>query len=778
MKRLRVEVRGVVQGVGFRPFVYRTAHACTLTGWVRNAGDGVRIEIQGTASGLDRFLSALRDDRPAAAVLTAVEVEEVAPEPQDASFEIRVSTGGAAPVPADLATCPRCLEEVRAPGERRFAYPFTNCTDCGPRYSIIERVPYDRPHTSMRRFPMCEACQAEYTDPLDRRFHAQPIACPRCGPRLTLLGATGEARPPLHHADGDASSPFALQNAAGALLEGEIVALHGVGGFQLLVDATNEAAVQRLRARKQRGDKPFAVLVASVEVARHLCHVDATEAATLTSPAAPIVLLRRRGRIDEGGGEVSKRLDNVAKGVAPGVGDLGLMLPCSPLHHLLVALVDRPLVCTSGNRSEEPICTDPAEAMNRLGGVADLFLVHDRPVVRPLDDSVVRVVDGSPRLLRRARGYVPLPIGLRHKLPSVLALGGHLKCTVAICRGTEAIVSQHLGDLESVETRDLLERSVDDLLAFFDARPRAIACDLHPDYASTHLAEKMARERGLPVIRVQHHHAHVAACMAEHGLDGEVAGFAWDGVGLGTDDGIWGGELLVCSATRFERAGSLHPFPLIGGDRAAREPRRAALGLLSALRGEVGLEVTLREGAAHLAATFTEAEMSIMRGMLERRVNTPSTTSMGRLFDGVAALLGLTPVASFEGQAAMGLEALADADGTDGAYPMPWNGDTLDWRPTIEAILDDRTTGVARSRISARFHAALADAVVAGARRLSLPRVVLSGGCFQNRRLLESTARGLRAAGFEVFTPRVVPPNDGGISLGQLWVAAHALGEP
>lgn len=764
-----------MQGVGFRPFVYRTAHACTLTGWVRNAGDGVCIEIQGVAPDLDRFLSALRVDRPAAAVLTTVEVDDVTPVPEETSFEIRVSTQGAAPVPADLATCARCLEEVRTPTERRFSYPFTNCTDCGPRYSIIERVPYDRPHTSMRRFPMCEACHAEYVDPLDRRFHAQPIACPRCGPRLTLLDASGAVRTNLRESDGDTASPLALQGGASALLDGDIVALHGIGGFQLLVDATNEAAVGRLRARKQRGDKPFALLVASVDEARHHCHVDAVEAAALASPAAPIVLLRKRAT-READGDLAQG-HRIADSVAPGVAELGLMLPCSPLHHLLAALVDRPLVCTSGNLSEEPICIDHAEAMKRLGGVADLFLVHDRPVVRPLDDSVVRVVDGAPRLLRRARGYVPLPIGLGRDLPAVLALGGHLKSSVALSRGAEAIVSQHLGDLESVETRDLLTRSVEDLLAFFDAHPKAIACDLHPDYASSRLAEKLGRERGLPVIAVQHHHAHVAACMAEHGLDGEVTGFAWDGVGLGTDGGVWGGEMLVCTAARFERAGHLHPFPLIGGDQAAREPRRAALGLLHALRGDAGLEAFLRGPAASLAARFTEAEMRVVRGMLERGVNTPATTSMGRLFDGVAALVGLTPIASFEGQAAMGLEALAGGEEGHDGYPMPWNGDTLDWRPTIEAILDDLAAGVAPSRISARFHAALAESVVAGARRANRPRVVLSGGCFQNRRLLESACCALRAADFQVFIPRVVPPNDGGISLGQLWVAAHVIGE-
>lgn len=756
--RWAITVRGIVQGVGFRPFVYRIAQREGLTGWVRNESDRVLIEVEGEPAPLARFLETLRHGAPPPSRIDQVHCTEIPPsEDPRKPFEIRFSQSERPPrptIPADLATCPQCLAEVNDPSQRRYRYPFTNCTYCGPRWSIIERLPYDRPRTSMASFPLCPDCQREYREPADRRFHAQPIACPACGPRLELRAADG---PPL--AAGDA----ALVRAAAALVAGQIVALKGLGGFQLLVDATDEAAVARLRRRKHRPDKPLALLMGTLEAASRRCRVTPDEAAALASAGAPIVLLRRR---DDAGA-----LDDIAPDVAPGNRNLGVMLPCTPLHHLLAAEAGRPLVCTSGNLAEEPMAITFDEARRALGGVADWFLTHDRPIVRPVDDSVARVSRAGLHMLRRARGFAPLALPLASDGPPVLAVGGHLKNAVALALDGEAVVGSHVGDLDGVASREVHRRAVDDLLGFFAVRPAAVACDLHPDYASTQLAEELAAGWSVPLVRVQHHHAHVAACQAEHHLEGPVLGLAWDGVGYGPDGTVWGGEALRCEGASFTRVAHLRTFPLPGGDRAAREPRRCALGLLYEVLGDA---------ATGLGRDwFPSDALAGLTASLGRRLNAPRTSSMGRLFDAVAALAGLAPVISFEGQAAIALEHLADDDET-GAYPFPLVAAdragtrfVADWEPMVRALLADRQSGAAPATLAARFHNALVELALATARAAGCPQVALCGGCFQNARLADCTAERLRSEGLEVYTPMQVPPGDGGIALGQLYVARH-----
>jgi hydrogenase maturation protein HypF len=760
--RLAIAVRGIVQGVGFRPFVHRLAADLGLVGWVRNDGDGVRLEIQGPPAATRRFLAALRQDPPPAAVIERLDVREVPGRRAD-GFRILASAADQPlrpSLPADLAVCGACVREIETPGERRYRYPFTNCTHCGPRYTIVEALPYDRPRTVMTRFALCAECATEYRDPSDRRFHAQPIACPQCGPALTLLDSDGQPRE---------TGPAALERAAEAVTSGQVLALKGLGGFQLLVDATNAAAVARLRERKRREEKPFAVMFPSLDALRAACEVSPADARALVSPEAPILLVRRRGPGPNGGHpRMGRETPRLAEAVAPNNPYVGAMLPSTPLHRLLLSRAQRPLVCTSGNLSEEPMAIDTDEALARLAGVADLFLVHDRPVLRPVDDSVARIGPRGVELLRRARGFAPRPLGLAEAGPAILALGGQLKSTIALARDGQVTVSQHLGDLHSAEGAALLERTVRDLVQFLDVEPETLACDLHPDYASTRLAERLSREWRCPLVRVQHHHAHVAACLAEHGVEGPVLGLAWDGAGYGLDGTVWGGEALRCDGATFQRVAHLRPFPLPGGERAVREPRRAALALLIRLDG--------LDPAAWAGAWFTDTELKVLRTMIERSVNAPLTTSVGRLFDAVAALTGLCGVSTFEGQAAMALEFAADGVDDHAAYPLPLGPEepaVADWEPLVRGILDDRRRGLPVGVISARFHNALLAHALEVARRVGLPRVVLSGGCFQNRRLATQLRTRLEAHGFTVYTPRLFPPNDGGLALGQVLVAAR-----
>lgn len=771
MIRVAVHVAGVVQGVGFRPFVYGAATRRGLAGWVANHADGVRLEVEGERGAIGDFLATLARDGPPAADVAAVDVVELAPAGL-ARFRIVESVVDAddgaarhATLPADLATCDACRREVRDAAGRRARYPFTNCTRCGPRYTVIDGLPYDRARTTMRRFVPCGTCAAEYANPDDRRFHAEPIACPACGPTARLVDPDGRER-----ARGDA----AVAEAAVALARGAIVAVKGLGGFQLLVDATDEEAVGRLRARKRRPDKPFAVLFATLADVRAACLTTPAEDAVLASAAAPVLLVRRRPPSSAAAAR------GIAPSVAPGLPELGAMLPTTPLHVLLSEAVARPLVCTSGNLAGEPICIDDAEARARLGSVADGFLVHDRPILRPVDDSVARVDDAVAStdgrglvLLRRARGFAPLPLRVRaaRGAPVVLGLGGQQKSTIALARGDEIVVSQHLGDLHDASACALLERTVGDLLASFAVRPARVACDLHPDYASTRLAERLAAEWEVPLDRVQHHHAHVAAGMAEHDLEGPVLGLAWDGAGLGEDGGLWGGEALRVDGAHPIRVGHLRPFRLPGGARAFREPRRAALGLLHALGGDA---------VGTVQSAFTSGERVVLLRMLDAGVQAPVTTSVGRLFDAVAALLGLCPAPSYEGQAAHAVEVAADGIADAEPYPFRLGAGApavADWEPLVRALLADRRRGVPVAVCAARFHAALGALAAAWADRAGLRDVVLGGGCFQNARLTAVVRARLESAGFTVHVPRRYPANDGGIALGQAYVARRRAEE-
>jgi len=725
MQRLRITLRGAVQGVGFRPFVYRLATQMGLTGWVLNSSAGLVVEVEGPPDQLHAFAQRLDRERPPASVVSVRESAWLVPE-GSTRFEILASdtdSGKSVNVLPDLATCADCREEMFDPANRRFQYPFTNCTNCGPRYTIVRDIPYDRPNTTMAEFVLCPDCREEYESPANRRFHAQPNACPVCGPQL----------------DGT------IEDAVEALLQGQIVAFKGIGGFQFLVDARQAYAVARLRERKHREEKPFALMMPSLEVARQYCEISPAEVQLLESQAAPIVLL------------TPKPMTDIAWNVAHGSPYLGIMLPYSPLHHLLMQECRFPLVATSGNRSDEPIAVTNEEARSRLRDIADHFLIHNRPIVRACDDSVVRLTRGRAGILRRARGYAPLGIRVPQSLPPVLAVGGHLKNTVAIAVGRDVFLSQHIGDLDTLEARGAFERAIADLCRLYSFKPELVACDLHPDYASTHWAESS----GLPLIRVQHHHAHVAACAAENNVQGEYLGVSWDGSGYGLDGTIWGGEFFRAEGNQFERFAHLRPFRLPGGDAAVREGWRSAASLQFEVFGRP------TENPDVLSSGKTRLADSKVRSMLQHGINVIPTTSVGRLFDAVASITGVAQENRFEGQAAMLLENEICCVRTEEAYPLP-DGD---WGPLIRALTADKQAGVAVPAISARFHNALVGWIVEVAVRSGLKQTVLSGGVFQNRYLAERTAAILESRGFDVYTHQRVPPNDGGITLGQAVMA-------
>jgi hydrogenase maturation protein HypF len=758
----RIVVRGAVQGTGFRPFVYRLARSLGLGGSIRNTAFGVLIHVEGEAPALAAFDRRLAAEAPPAALLRAV---ESAPDAVlgEAAFTIGASeTGGELSVAVlpDLATCPDCVRELFDPADRRHGYAFLNCTACGPRLSIIEGLPYDRPRTAMRGFALCPDCRREYDDPGDRRFHAQPVACPACGPRLVWVeprraDAGADREDAVVPPDADP-----LERAARALEAGRIVALKGLGGYQLLADARSEAAVGRLRARKGREEKPFAVLFPDLDAVRAAARLSDAEAEWLTSSAAPILLLPLVTR------------GVLADEVAPGLHTVGAMVPYSPIHHQLMARLGFPVVCTSGNFSEEPMAIAAEDAEERLGGIADAFLHHDRPIVRPVDDSVARAVGGRLLVTRRARGFAPLPVPIGVALPVVRAYGAHLKNTVAWAAGRQIVVSQHIGDLDHPLSLAAQARTVADFERLYALRPAAVACDLHPDYATTRLAEAS----GLPVVRVQHHHAHVAALLAEHDADGEVLGIAWDGTGFGTDGTVWGGEFLRASRTGYRRVARLLPFALPGGEAAARQPWRSAVGALYAVRGvgfwELGLPPVRR------AAQWAD----LLNAML-RAPATVRTSSVGRLVDAVSAILGLRQESTYEAHAAMLLEqAVAPVSE---AYPFSLlervaSGPDapeleVDWRPAVEAILADVKKGTGPGLVAGRFHRTLARMAASVAEWAGIPRVGLTGGCFQNAALTHLAVDELRRRGFDVLTHSLVPPNDGGLSVGQALVAASRL---
>jgi len=755
-KRLKMEIRGAVQGVGFRPFVYRLATGLGLSGWVLNDIRGVFLEVEGDPEQLSEFRERVLSEPPPRARIQGLNESWLDPIGYE-GFQIRESEAKGTKtvlILPDIATCQDCLTEILDPENRRFRYPFTNCTNCGPRFTIVRDLPYDRPNTTMRAFALCRECRAEYQDPLDRRFHAQPTACSACGPQLAAWTGAGEVL-----ARGDE----ALAVAVDVLLRGDVLACKGLGGFHLMCDARNEAAVGRLRARKAREDKPFALMVRDLAAARSLAEISPAAAALLESAEAPIVLLPRLGE------------ETIARAVAPGRPELGLMLPATPLHHLLLRAASAPLVATSGNLNDEPICTDELEALSRLAGMADVFLVHDRPIERHADDSVVRIAAGATRVLRRARGYAPLPILVAEDLPVILAVGAHMKTAVALGLGGRVFLSQHVGDLETPEAMNAFRRVIADFLRLYEARPALVAHDLHPGYPSTLWAEEWAVAHGIPSFAVQHHHAHLVSCLAENETPGPALGVTWDGTGYGTDGTVWGGEFLRGDAGGFTRFAHLRPFRLPGGEAAVREPRRAALAVLFEVFGGDALS---REDLPPVRA-FSPNERTLLERVLENGLNAPVTTSAGRLFDAVAALLGLSQRTRYEGQAAMALEAAADPR-EEAAWPLPLvpregAPALLDWEPLLRALLEDLERGVNAGRLAARFHNSLVDGIARTAEAAGETRVALTGGCFQNRLLLERAAKRLSALGFTVLLHREVPPNDGGISLGQVLAGARHL---
>lgn len=753
-RRLHLTVRGAVQGVGFRPFVYRLAREMDLGGWVNNSSQGVFLEVEGPVQRLEEFLRRLEKEKPPRSLIQSIERSYLAAAGL-ADFQIRPSdeTGArTAAVLPDLATCLDCLAEILDPGNRRYRYAFTNCTHCGPRYSIIESLPYDRSNTTMKRFTMCADCLAEYCEPLNRRFHAQPNACPACGPTLELWDSEGSIC---------AGGHTALTMAADKIRDGKIVAVKGLGGFHLMVGAASDEAVTTLRHRKRREEKPLALMMPSLTLAEEYCEVSTQEKCVLDSSERPIVILKRK---DAG--------PPLSAGIAPGNPYLGCMLPYTPLHHLLMSELGFPVVATSGNLSDEPICIDENEALKRLGGIADMFLVHNRPIIRHVDDSIVRVMAGREMVQRRARGYAPLPLPRRNGSSKILAVGAHLKNTIAASDGNQTFVSQHIGDLETPQAVEAFERVIDSLDGLYEIVPDLVACDKHPDYTST----RFALRSKLPLVRVQHHYAHVLACMAENELEPPVLGIAWDGTGYGDDGTIWGGEFLRIRDEGFDRAAHFRTFPLPGGEKAIREPRRSALGVLFSLLGD--RLFSMRQLAP--VASFNSVERDLLMHILEKRINTPLTSSVGRLFDAVASMIGLRQHAGFEGQAAMDLEFAIGGIVTDKHYQFdlvnePNEPIVVDWSRAVEEILADVGFATAAPLIAAGFHNMLAETIVGVSKRLGEQTIALSGGCFQNKYLLERTVRRLTEEGFTPFWHRQVPTNDGGISLGQTIAADRSI---
>lgn len=746
---LHIEVRGTVQGVGYRPWVYQLAERVGVAGRVWNHSRGVSVEAFGSEKALEQFVVTLRNEGPPAAQVRSVVCTGIE-NTGESEFVIAPSVAGSehqVSIPADLATCDDCLAELTNPEDRRHRYPFINCTNCGPRYSIVTGAPYDRTRTSMAPFTMCEACRREYDSPLDRRFHAQPNACPKCGPRLT-------AHAPQGH---ELATEDVIRFAARTVRAGMIVALRGLGGFHLVCDATSPRAVKRLRERKHRQTKPFAIMVRDLAQAETLAILTDEEVALLRSPERPIVLARRRQGADNAAGTSEDRL-------------VGLFLPYTPLHHLLLRDAGVPLVMTSGNVTDEPMVTSNQDALAQLSGIADVFLLHDREIVTRVDDSIVRVIDRAPVLLRRARGHVPRPVLTSQAFPEpILACGAHLKNTFCVAAGHQAFLGPHIGDLESLATIRAYEQAIERMKEFVGVRPRVVAHDLHPDYFSTRYA--LAQE-GVTTVGVQHHHAHIASVMAEHGLAGPVLGIAYDGTGYGPDGTSWGGEILLTHDDRFERVATFRPIPLAGGDQAIRQPWRVALALLEdAFHGEPPL------ASLPLFRMLPHGDVETVRRMLARNFNITPARGVGRLFDGIGALVLGAPLAHYEGEVAFRWNMIAD-DSEQGRYPVviregsePWE---IDPRPVVRGVVDDLLAHCSPAIISARFHNTVAAATIEVARAAlavhgDLP-VVLSGGCFQNARLTEAVSAELHP-----FINRLVPPGDGGIALGQAFVAAARI---
>jgi len=761
-ERIQLTIRGTVQGIGFRPFVFRLAQDLSLGGWIANTPQGTLLELEGTQKNLQAFQKRITAELPLTGNIQAMTSTHI-PVIGQRSFLIHPSQGNdqtQSVISPDLATCEDCLQDMKNPQSRRYRYPFTTCAQCGPRFSIALRLPYDRLNTTMHQFLFCEDCQKEYVDPSDRRFHAETISCPSCGPQVELWNHDGKLL---------AQREEGLQAASEIIRHGGILAVKGLGGFQLWVLAESSEAVQRLRQRKHRPTKPFAVLFPSLEYLEQHCIISPDESDLLTSPAAPIVLIRKRNS------------STLAWEVSPNNVYVGAMLPHTPLHHLLMNDLLIPVIATSGNGSEEPLVIDEQDAVHRLHGIADAFLVHNRPIVRPVDDSVVQVVNDKCLMRRRARGYVPTPLSVEPGLDAaqglfpILAVGGHLKNTIAVTIGDQIIVSQHIGDLSTQEASTQFERTIADMLALFHLTPQAITCDSHPDYRSTRFAQHFGQQHNIPVIPIQHHHAHIAACQAEYGLQGPVLGVAWDGAGFGLDETMWGGEFFLCEDSEFTRLAHVRPFRLPGGEVCMREPRRVSLALLYEVFGENVFEWDLPPFQS-LGPHMTRSLIAL----LDKDVHCPITTSIGRLFDGVSALLGLSQVASFEGEAAMALEFSAESE-MENIHPQPYRIPlelqsesqgpwVADWRPLISAIVRDISEQKRPSEIALGLHHALAMLIADVAERIQCPQIVLSGGVFQNALLLKLSESELTKRGFTVYTPQLFGQNDGGLSLGQAFI--------
>lgn len=741
-KLLKIVIRGAVQGVGMRPFIARLARELGVSGWVLNSEEGVFVEAEATEAILARFLRRIEANPPPAARIQSLEFSWHDPV-HYRGFEIRESVKSAKPtvlVLPDIATCEDCLVDTFVPYSRRYLYPFTNCTNCGPRFSIIEALPYDRPNTTMEGFRMCPACQAEYEDPRDRRFHAQPNACPRCGPDVWIL------LPDQPHITSGSNS---LVVAANLLEQGKIIAVKGLGGFHLFCDARNPEAVQAIRERKHRYEKPLAVMFPSIDKIKERCFVSREEARALLSPETPIVLLKQRYGCD------------IAPGVAPGNPYLGCFLPYTPLHHILMASAGFPCVATSGNLSDEPMATDNDEAIEKLGDIADAFVLHNRPIARRVDDSVLFIFQKTQVPLRRSRGFAPLPIRVKKGLPPVLALGGHHKNTIALAIGNNVFISQHIGDLGTPEALSAFQDTVSDMMRLWEFTPELVAVDMHPDYPSSRFGETL----GFPLVRVQHHHAHLASVAGEHDADEPVLAFCWDGTGWGPDGTVWGGEFLVGDWKDYERVGRFAPFRLLGGEASIKETARCGLSLLFETFGEDALGMGLPP-----VSHFSPNQFAVLLRMWKTGFRSPITSAVGRLFDGVASILGIRQKVSFEGQAAMELEFSCWGTRRSYEYEIVRNGNLLevDWRPMIRGIVHDIEKG-SRAVIATKFHRTLVRAGMELARTLGHDRVFVSGGCFQNRVLLNLLVE--EAGNVRIYWHQRVPPNDGGLCLGQALVA-------
>lgn len=767
-KCLHITIQGVVQGVGFRPFIYRIATDLKLNGWVKNSPTGVSIEVEGKAEQLAIFLQRIQIEKPPLAIIHQIKSQFIKLSHYSQFIIDNSSHTGEKTtlILPDAATCSDCLSDIFTATNRRYFYPFTNCTNCGPRFSIIESLPYDRPYTTMKDFVMCNDCQTEYLNPSSRRFHAQPNACPNCGPQLELWNHQGEILGKKNQA---------LLLTVEAIYQGKIIAVKGLGGFHFVVDARNKSAVQKLRDRKQRPTKALALMYPNLEQIKQDCHVSISAEKILTSTAAPIVLLKPK----------KSTSTNIANNIAANHPYLGIMLPYTPLYHLLMEKLGFPIVATSGNISDEPICTCENTAIQSLGHIADLFLVNNRPIHQPIDDSIVQIIAERPLILRRARGYAPLPIPInshfiqQYPHPKILAVGGYLKNTTAIFTNQQAFISQHLGNIQSSQNYDIFQQTITVMMQTYEFKPDIITCDLHPNYLTSQYAKEFSQKHSIPLITVQHHYAHSLACIAENNITGSVLSIAWDGTGFGTDNTIWGGEFLLINDTSYRRFAHLRTFALPGGEKAIKQPKRSALGLLY----ELFADELFGMGELSLMSNFSTSELATLQTMLQHQFNTPITSSCGRLFDAVSSILGLQAEISFEGEAAIALEYTAleytiNNQETDTSYKFdiidpsnPQQPLIVDWSTMVKQILAEIETGLPISLLSAKFHNTLAEIIVAIAIRSGETKVVLTGGCFQNKYLLERTINRLRAENFTPYWHKYIPCNDGGIALGQIMAA-------